>query len=118
MLTLIVDFNAAKDGVVRGLIEDVDGHEPVDGALILLRDGEGNEALGVIRDIADGLVHAEVDWNTWSPEGTIQVVVSQVLPSGRGSVVESISGLGTSNDRNSRGGVPARLEAAEQLAVA
>jgi hypothetical protein len=120
MLTLIVDFNAAQDGVVRGLIEEViDGRELTPGALVLLSDGEGNEALGVIRDVNDGLVYARVDWKTWGPEGAIRIVASQALSKGSASIIESISGAGMSSyGRDSRGGLPTRLEVAEQLAVA
>lgn len=118
MLTLIVDFNAARDGVVQGLLEDViDGRELTNGALVLLRDGEGNEALGVIQDVSDGLVHAAVDWGTWGREGSIQIVVSGTLCHGAGHVIETVAGAGIDR-RRSRGSLRNRLEAAEQLAIA
>jgi hypothetical protein len=121
MLTLIVDFNAAQDGVVRGLREDVadsrelaEGRELVEGALVLLRDGEGNEALGLIQDASDDLVRAEVDWKTWGTEGAIRIVVDQPLTRGATRIVESISGPGLSHDRGAHGGLSVRLEGAEQ----
>jgi hypothetical protein len=71
MLTLTVDFNALANGLVRGLQQDVVGDgDPRDGEPVELSDGEGNVAQGVLREVRDGLVFAEVDWATWSP-GTI-----------------------------------------------
>ncbi len=73
MLTLTVDFNALASGLVRGLQEDADGDgELAVGTLVLLVDGEGNEALGILRELRDALVFAAVDWETWGPEGHIR----------------------------------------------
>lgn len=70
MLTLTVDFNALANGLVRGLLEDTGGDgELTEGTLVLLNDGEGNEALGTLREVRDGLVFTEVDWDTWSLAG-------------------------------------------------
>lgn len=88
MLTLIADFNAVSDGLVRGLSEDVQGGEPTPGALVLLCDGEENEAFGVVREARDGLVFASVDWETLSPEGAYQYWSAlPVLDHGRPSAV-------------------------------
>lgn len=74
MLTLTVDFNALANGCVRGLQEDVTGTgEPNNGALVLLVDGEGNEAMGTLGEIRDGLVFAAVDWRTFGPSGRIRI---------------------------------------------
>jgi len=119
MLTLIVDFNAARDGVVRGLLEDVvDGRDLDDGTLVLLRDGEGNEALGSIQGVNDTLIHAAIRWDTWGAEGSIKVVASRSLTTGAASVIESISGQGVSWEHNGGGALPTALEAAEQLVTA
>jgi hypothetical protein len=82
MLTLKVDFNTTSDdGLVRGLQEDVSGNDDLlEGALVLLDDGEGNEALGTLRQVRDGLVFAEVDWDTWSPAGAFVFWASLPLP--------------------------------------
>jgi len=77
MLTLTVDFNALASGLVRGLQQDAAG-DLVEGALALLDDSEGNEALGTVCEIRDGLVFAAVDWDTWSPAGAIQWVTPPV----------------------------------------
>jgi hypothetical protein len=71
MLTATVDFNAQADGLVRGLQVDATGDgDLIPGTLVLLTDGEGNEAFGILRDVRDQLVLAEVDWETWGPATT------------------------------------------------
>jgi len=73
MPTLKVDFNDVLEGRVRGLSEEFEGPgEPAVEGLILLDDGEGNEALGVVRSLERGLIFAEVDWDTWGPTGHIK----------------------------------------------
>lgn len=72
MPRLTVDFNAQDGGLVRGLREDASDGDLVEGALVLLNDGEGNEALGTLREVRDDLVLTEVDWDTWAPEGSFQ----------------------------------------------
>ncbi len=60
-LRMLVDFNAVRDGLVRGLMSELDGTgEVVTGERILLDDGEGMRALGVIADITDDLIFAGV----------------------------------------------------------
>jgi hypothetical protein len=89
MLTLTVDFNVLASGLVRGLREDVTGDdELLEGALVLLDDGEGNEALGTLREVRDGLVFAEVDWNTWGPAGTIRRVSLPLPEQGKRSAMK------------------------------
>ena len=90
MLTLTVDFNSRADGLVRGLQEDIIGNDDdlVPDALVLLNDGEGNEALGNIREVRDGLIFADVDWDTWSPEGTIQWLSLPVPERGKTSAIK------------------------------
>jgi hypothetical protein len=79
MLTLTVDFNALANGFVRGRAGNAaDDPNLVEGSLALLTDGEGNEALGTVREVRDGLVFAAVDWDTWSPAGAIQWVAPPV----------------------------------------
>ena len=70
MLRLTVDFNAVRDGVVRGLSEELSGKgEITTGERILLDDGEGIQAIGVISNIADDLIYAGVlDWGYILPE--------------------------------------------------
>lgn len=72
MLTLTADFNAVTGGLVRGLCEDLHGGEPTPGALVLLCDGEENEALGAVQESRDGLVFATVVWDTLSPAGAFK----------------------------------------------
>jgi hypothetical protein len=70
MLTLLTDFNAVRNGLARTLREEVDGTgEPGEGERVLLDDGEGNRAFGIVRRIESDLVFAEVDWNSWSTAG-------------------------------------------------
>lgn len=94
MLTLMIDFNAQADGLVRGLQTGVSGDgELTPGISVILSDGEGSAALGTLREVRDGLVFAEVDWDTYGPadriktgviddnEGwQIEVVERQLLP--------------------------------------
>src|SRR5271154_3239504 len=88
MLTLVADFNAVSNGLVRGLSEDLHGGEPRLGALVLLCDGEEQEAFGVVREARDGLVFAAVDWETLSPEGAYRYWSAlPVLDHGRSSPV-------------------------------
>jgi hypothetical protein len=80
MLKLTVDFNAVANGLVRGLQEDALGDgEPVEGALIVLDDGEGNEALGTVREVRDGLVFAAIDWDTFGSAGLIKPMSAEHL---------------------------------------
>jgi hypothetical protein len=73
MTGAVVDFNPIASGLVRGLQEDADD-ELVVGATVLLTDGEGNEALGTVQELRDGLVFAAVDWETFGPSGVIKPV--------------------------------------------
>lgn len=85
MLRLRVDFNAVRDGLVRGRATAISGTgELAKGERVLLDDGEGTQALGVISRIADSLVYAGVtDWGyvaepetvteTQEPERTPQI---------------------------------------------
>jgi hypothetical protein len=76
MLTLMIDFNAQADGLVRGLQTGITGDgDPTMGAPVILSDGEGSEALGTLREIRDGLVFAEVDWDTYGPAGHIETAL-------------------------------------------
>jgi hypothetical protein len=87
MLTLAIDFNAHADGLVRGLQEEVEGDgDLVVGAAVRLTDGEGNEALGVLHEVRDGLVFTEVDWDTWSAGEvySYSYPAQQSVPSGFG----------------------------------
>src|SRR5271168_3612104 len=75
MLILTVDFNALASGLVRGRAANAAEYPTlVEGSLVLLTDREGNEALGTVREVRDGLAFAAVDWDTWGPTGTIKVV--------------------------------------------
>jgi hypothetical protein len=72
MYRLTVDFNALPSGLVRGLAPD--GADLRVELLVVLVDGEGNEAIGILRELRDGLAFAEVDWETFGPEGRFQIV--------------------------------------------
>jgi hypothetical protein len=75
MLTIRVDFNALDSGLVRGrAYGNVDPAELITGRLVLLDDGEGNEALGTIEELRNGLVFAAVEWGTFRPAGKIRPV--------------------------------------------
>jgi hypothetical protein len=80
MLRLIVDFNAVRNGLVRGLSEDLHGGgEVTTGERIHLDDCEGTQAMGVICKIEDGLIYAGVlDWGYLLPEP--KVITATVRP--------------------------------------
>lgn len=115
MFTLTVDFNTASaNGLVRGLQEDVTGNDDLlEGALLLLDDGEGNEALGTLREVRDGLVFADVDWNTWSPAGAFLFSPSLPLPEQAKESALKVTGdvwpLGVGNSFHGRFGFAERL---------
>lgn len=94
MLTLRVDFNAARDGCVRGLERDATADTTADklvvGASALLDDGEGNQALGTVQRVENGLVFAEVDWSSWGKIVGRTVVITSPPP-GRVEMVPSFS---------------------------
>jgi hypothetical protein len=94
MLTLKVDFNAARDGCVRGLERETTADAPDDalvvGASALLDDGEGNQALGTVQRIENGLIFAEVDWSSWGKIFGRTVVITSPTP-GRVDMVPSFS---------------------------
>ncbi len=112
MLTLTVDFNVLASGLVRGLQEDAAGDgELLEDALVLLGDGEGNEALGTIREIRDGLVFADVDWDTWSPEGTFQQLSVPLPEQGKPRTVKVIGVIRLVSEGSN---VPGRVDFAER----
>ncbi len=78
MLTLLVDFNTDRDGRARGLEREAVGGETNEGALALLDDGEGNQALGTVQRVEDGVVFADVDWSSWGRIAGRTVVVVEL----------------------------------------
>jgi len=109
MLTLRVDFNALPSGLVRG--RQPTDSAMVEGSLVLLTDGEGNEALGTLRELRDGLVFAAVDWNTWSRAGTYRQAYLRVLGQAKQTVAQATGNVRPSSIGSSTIG---RLSFAEQ----
>lgn len=103
MLIVTVDFNALANGLVRGRTANA----AEDGSLALLTDGEGNEALGTVREVRDGLVFAAVDWDTWGPTGTIKVVS---LPPPRPQTTRTVKVTGSVWQAGTSNMVPARVQ--------
>jgi hypothetical protein len=70
MFRLLTDFNESRNDIVMGLIEDAEGPRALCvGDRVLLHDDGEHEAWGTVRRIHDGLVAAEVDWDTWADAG-------------------------------------------------
>jgi hypothetical protein len=64
-LSATADFNARDhSGNVLALIERLSAAGEA-GDLVNVRDAEGNRAIGRIVLIAEGLVHIDIDWDTW-----------------------------------------------------
>jgi len=109
MLILTVDFNALAGGLVRGRAANAaEGpNHLAEGSLALLTDGEGNEALGTVRKVRDGLVFAAVEWDTWGPTGTIKVVS---LPPPRPQTTRKVKVTGSVWQAGTGDKVPARVQ--------
>jgi hypothetical protein len=74
MLRLLVDFNEIRDGVVRGLPEDVDGGaDLVPGDHIVLHDGGEHEALGTVERLDNDLIYVQINMVTFGPPGRLMV---------------------------------------------
>lgn len=74
MLRLLVDFDRVRDGMVRGRLEDATGPRPLRvGDRVLLHDGGGHEAWGVVHALERDLAPVAIDWATWGPPRTREV---------------------------------------------
>jgi hypothetical protein len=118
MITLIVDFNAPATGLVRGraaqgIAEDALDEALAMGCLVLLRDNEGSEAVGKLRELRDNLVFAEVDWETFGPEGRIEFV-DVAMPEARKATL-AVTGEGVEPRENAADPVPATVHGVETL---
>jgi hypothetical protein len=64
-LRLLTDFNAIRDGSVRGLVRDLsDAASAAIGAPVLLYDGQ-HTMRGRIAQLSENIVRADVYWTTW-----------------------------------------------------
>jgi hypothetical protein len=103
MFRLLTDFNDVRDGCVTGLLEDVQGPQAlrVHDRVLLHDDGE-HEAWGNVRELANGVVRARIDWSTWGPAGRYQGRAGAFM------IVGEFDVTGLRKLDNARGGVPMR----------